>query len=179
MDEKLIDELRRMFLDGATPSQLMNQIASQHGDDPRLHFVIKDYFREAFGIQLLRNVNSDGDYAPHGRHAHFNRDIIPDIVERIEEWNQASLEGSWLGGNVIRSLSEHVEHLESARFDELDRVWATLNEREKLFIIRKIAMKDYYWEVVKLLASMAERLQEKVINLEERLNRESRVAQLD
>jgi len=179
MDDKLVGELRRMFLDGATPSQLMNHIANQHGDGSRLHFTIKDYFREAFGIQLLRNVISGEDYSPNCHHAHFNRDVAPEMVQRIGDWNHATLEGSWLADIDIKSLSDHVERLNSAHFEELERVWANLNDKEKLFIIRKIATKDYYWEVMKLLASMAERLQQKVVDLEERLKRESGVAQLD
>src|SRR5262249_51179422 len=75
MDTNLVKELQRMFIDGATPSQLMQQIAKHYKGDKRLHFVIMDYFREAFGIPLLRNVVSGEDYSPDARHAHYNRDV--------------------------------------------------------------------------------------------------------
>jgi hypothetical protein len=57
--DAMIDKLRQLFLDGATPSQLMHHIAQHHEEDGRLHFAIMDYFREAFGIPLLRHVVSD------------------------------------------------------------------------------------------------------------------------
>jgi hypothetical protein len=124
----LVAELRRLFLDGATPSQLMHCIELDYPDNPRLHFIIKDYFEEAFQLPLLRNVIADGDYSPDPRHAHFNRDIVPEIIQRIEDWNTESLDASWLKGIVVRSLSGHVERLSATRFEELDRVWDTLND---------------------------------------------------
>src|SRR5687767_8709770 len=114
LNQKLVDELRQMFLDGATPSQLMHHIAKQHKGDRRLHFVIKDYFAEAFGISLLRNVVSEEDYSPDRRHAHYNRDIVPEIVQRIGCWNTANLEGAWLDGLAVGSLKEHTERLTTA-----------------------------------------------------------------
>jgi hypothetical protein len=172
LDKNLVHELRRMFIDGATPSQLMHHIEKQCQDDRRLHFVIKDYFREAFRIPLLRNVVSGEGYSPNSRHAHYNREVVPEMIQRIGEWNRTDLEGSWLEGVSVHSLSEHTERLQTARFEELDRVWDSLSDNEKLFIIRKIALKDYYWDVVKGLASLAERLQERIVALEERLKEE-------
>lgn len=171
----IIDQLRRMFIDGATPSELMQYIAQKHKDDSRLHFIITDYFREAFCIPLLRNVVSEEDYSPASRHAHYNRDVAPEIVERIDEWNHENLAGSWLDGLSVNSLAEHTQRLKEAHFEELDRVWHNLNDKERHFIIRKIAIKDYYWEVAKMLAAMAERLQQKVVDLEARLKKEHRV----
>jgi hypothetical protein len=170
MNKKLVDELRRMFIDGATPSQLMNHIAQHHKGDARLHFVIKDYFREAFRVPLLRNVLSEECYYPNPRHAHFIRDVVPEMIERINDWNTTNLEGSWLNGLSVKSLSDHTERLKSTPFDGLTRVWGDLREEEKLSIVRKVALKDYYWDVVKSLAMMAERLQQKIVELEQRLN---------
>jgi hypothetical protein len=56
LDPELVNELRESFIDGATPSDLMHRIALRHEGDPSLHFIIRDYFCEAFGIPLLRNV---------------------------------------------------------------------------------------------------------------------------
>lgn len=162
IQESLVADIRRLFLDGATPSQLMQRIAAQHPNDPRLHFLIADYFRAAFQIPLLRNVVPNEDYSPGARHAHYNRDVIPEIVRLMPEWNSEEVEGGWLDKVVVRSLSEHQARVGAVQFEELGRVWETLNDEEKQFIQRKIAMKDYYWEVLKCLASLAERLQEKL-----------------
>jgi hypothetical protein len=169
LDKNLVNELRQMFIDGATPSRLMHHIANQHPDDPRLHFIISDYFREAFSIPLLRNVVSREDYSPNSRHAHYNRDVVPEIVQRMGDWNTADLKGSWLVGVSVRSLAEHRERLKAAHFEELDRVWDTLTERERLFIIRKVASANHDWDVMKSLSALAERLQQKIVELEAQL----------
>ncbi len=171
MRQKIVTEIRRLFMDGATPSQLMERIAREHKDDPRLHAIIMEYFREAFGVPLVRNVVPGDDYSPSSRHAHYNPDILPEIVRRMSDWNVESLEESWLNGASVCLLAEHTERLKTAHFEELDRVWDTLDDKEKLFIIRKVALKDYYWDVVKLLAMMAERLQQKIVELEDRLTK--------
>src|SRR4051812_19487255 len=108
MDESLVRELRQMFLDGATPSRLMRHVADRHGEDDRLHFVIQDYFHEAFGIALLRLVTSDEDYSPDPRHAHFNRNVIPEMIEHLGDWNTEPLAGSWLEHARVGSMDEHV-----------------------------------------------------------------------
>ncbi len=172
IDQNLVDELRRMFLDGATPSRLMRHIANQHPDDPRLHFLITDYFREAFGIPLVRTVGGREDYSPDRRHAHFIRELVPEMIQRIGDWNTESVEGSWVEGVSVCSVNEHSERLRSVRFEELNRVWDTLNDKEKRFIIRKSARIDYGWDAMKCLAKLAERLQQQVVELEERLRSE-------
>jgi hypothetical protein len=171
MNQRIVDELRRMFTEAATPSRLMHFLEQHFKNDPRLHFLIMDYFREAFGMPLVRNVLAGDDYSPSIRHAHYNRDVVPEIVQRIEAWNAANLEGSWLDGLSVSSLTDHTERLKVARFEELDRVWDTLSDSERLFIIRKVALKDYYWDVVKSLALLAERLQQQVVELEDRLKK--------
>jgi hypothetical protein len=173
VNKKLVKELRRLFLDGATPSRLMQHIAKHHPDDPRLRHVIADYFSEAFDIPLLRNVVSDEDYSPNKRHGHFNRDVVPEIIQRIGGWNKANLEGTWLEGLSIKSLGEETERLKSAHFEELDRVWETLNDKERFYIIRKSALINNEWEAMKILAALAERLQAKIDELEDRLKEHS------
>jgi predicted DNA-binding protein YlxM (UPF0122 family) len=170
MNQDLIENLRKMFLDGATPSQLMHHIAHQHKDERRLHHIIKDCFTEAFGVPLLRNVVPEEHYCPNRRHAHYNRDITPEIVQRIGDWNSGNLEDTWLESLSVTSLADHTQRLKNAHFEELERVWDKLNDNEKLFIIRKVAMKDHYWDIIKVLAHQTERLQQKIVELEGRLN---------
>ena len=154
-----------------TPSMLMCHIVRSEKND-RIHFLLRDYFEEAFGIPLLRNVVFQDDYSPSLRHAHFNRDVVPEMIRRIGEWNTASLEGSWLQGLSVHSLSEHVERLKDARPDELPRIWDDLNDKEKISLLRKSATINQQWEAMKVLASMVERLQEQVVQLEARLTSE-------
>jgi hypothetical protein len=69
-------------------------------------------------------------------------------------------------------LSEHRERLKDTRFDELTRVWNDLSDKEKHCIIRKAALINHSWEVMKSLALLAERLQQKIVDLEDRLKEE-------
>jgi hypothetical protein len=156
----------------------MQRIAARHPGDSRIHFIIMDYFKEAFQLPLLRNVVPGEDYSPNSRHAHYNRDVVPEMVQRIPDWHSGSLTGTWLDGAVVRSLSEHVARLGGSRCQELERIWDTLNGEEKQFIIRRIAMKDYYWDALKSLALLSERLQQQIVELESRL-REERHGQAD
>ena len=169
MDKTLVSELRQMFIDGATPSRMMYHIATRHGQTEQVAHSIRECFREAFGIPLLRNVVSEEDYSPSSRHAHYNRDVVPEIIQRISDWNTVGLEGSWLQDLSVHSLSEHMESLKSARFEELTRIWHDLGDKEQHYIVQKAAIINHQWEMLKTLATMAERLQERVVELEERL----------
>ena len=169
IDPELVAELRGLFIDGATPSELMHRIALRHEGDRRLHFILRDYFREAFGIPLLRNVVSDEDYSPAFRHAHYNRDVVPEMIQRIGDWNTADLTGSWLEKVSVHSLVDHVQRLEAYHPEELERVWDELHDKEKAYVRRQSARIDHSWDVVKSLAQLAERLQQKVVELEDRL----------
>src|SRR5438045_4432091 len=98
MDRNLVHELRQLFIDGAIPSKLIHHIVAHHGNSERLHLLIRDYFKEAFSVPLIRNVVSEEEYSPKLRHAHFNREVVPELIQRIGDWNTANLEGSWLNG---------------------------------------------------------------------------------
>jgi hypothetical protein len=168
MDEDLIRELRQLFLDGATPSYLIRHVADRLGESDRLHFAISDYFREAFGVPLVRNVVSNEDYSPDPRHSHFTRDVVPEIIERLGEWNTEPVAGLWLERASVAPLSEHVARLASVP-DGLTGVWGQMSDKEKAAVLRKSARINRDWEVMKALALLAERLQQKVVELEARL----------
>jgi hypothetical protein len=173
MDSELICELRRLFLDGATPSRLMRLIADRAGDSDRLHFTISDYFEEAFGVPLVRYVDSDENYSPDPRHAHFNRDLFPEIIEHLGDWEAQPPAGSWLERAEVNSRNEHREQL-MARLgatgpEELARVWGTLNDKERRAVVLLMAKSDRSWQVIKALSLLAERLQQKVVELEARV----------
>ena len=172
IDPELIAELRESFIEGATPSELMHRIEIRHEGDPSIHFIIRDYFREAFGIPLVRNVVPDENYSPACRHAHYNRDVVPEMIQRIGAWNTTDLTGSWLENVSVRPLGDHLRRYEANRPKELERVWDELSEEEKAFISRKSARIDHSREVAKGLARLAERLQQKVVELEDRLKQE-------
>lgn len=174
---EIVKELRQMFVDGAAPSRLMAHIQLHHPDVDDVHFLIKEYFQEAFKLPLVRHVSKD-DYAePNLNYDHLSRDLVHEIVCRIDQWNTGSLEGSWLEdfhGLSKSSLEEHEERLKAARFQELDRVWNDMTDEERVFIIRRIAHKDYLWYKVKTLSRLVEKLQQKIVELEGHVELESK-----
>lgn len=172
IDPELVAELRESFIDGATPSELMHRIALRHEGDRCLHFILRDYFREAFGIPLLRNVVSDEDYSPAFRHAHYNRDVVPEMIQRMGDWNTTDLTGSWLENVSVGSLVDHVQRIKAYPPEELKRVWDELSEKEKAYVRRQSARINQSWDVAKSLALLAERLQQKVVELEARLKQD-------
>ena len=167
--EHVVQELREMFLDGATPSRLMMQIQTHHPEEERLYFLIMDYFQEAFKLPLVR-VSSNNDFStPSGEHFHFNRDLVHEIVCQLERWKDDDADGSWLddvNDRARTTLREHQERLKTAHFEELERIWDQLTDDERGFIIRRIAHKDYLWDKVNTLSRLVERLQQKIVQLE-------------
>jgi hypothetical protein len=167
MNENLIQELRQMFIDGATPSKLMSYLAEVGKDSGKpLHFMIMDTFREAFGIAQLRIPPQEDDAHPNFRYPQFNRDVLPHMALYAKEQHPDSLTGSWLEDLTIRSQQKHEERLRNSKVEALSRVWDDLNEKEKDFILRKVAKADYFWDVIKILAWLLERMQQKNDELE-------------
>lgn len=170
IEEHIVKELREMFLDGATPSRLMLHVQLNHPEEETLHFLIKDYFERAFRLPLVREVRPGDDYTtPSLDHAHFNRDLVHEMVSKLDEWNTEDLSGSWLKDVSERSrknIKEIRQELASKRFAELDRVWDELTDDERNFIIGRIAHKDFLWFKVNTLSRLVERLQQKIVELE-------------
>jgi hypothetical protein len=84
--------------------------------------------------------------------------VLPEMVQRKAEWNSANLEGSWLDGLCVHALQEHKSRLQGADLEDQNGVGTA-------------ATKDYYWEVIKSLARLVERLQQRIVELEDRLSK--------
>lgn len=116
---------------------------------------------------LVRNVVSGDDYQPDSRHAHFNRDLVPEMVQNLSAWNTANLDDSWLKGLAVGSLQEHLERLKNHGSQAgLEQVWESMDEKQRCQAIRRVAQKNRDWEVMKVLARLAERLQQKLLDVE-------------
>ena len=47
---EVINELRSLFKEGATPSRLIRHIVERHAGERTFHSLIQAYFHEAFGL---------------------------------------------------------------------------------------------------------------------------------
>ncbi len=80
----LVTQLRTLFLDGTTPSRLMQFILVQHPEESKgdKYRLIQYYFEKAFGISFIRILRREESYRIESlRYAHFNEGLMHQIVE--------------------------------------------------------------------------------------------------
>jgi len=175
----VIEELREMFRSGATPSRLVQHIAERHPEEERLHFLVQDYFREAFGVDIVRGVSLfDPANCPSLRYAWWNNDLLAEMVEKQAIWNCDAnrAEGAfspWFAGLTAKSLDEHFNAAKGSGIGELRNVWDRLDPQEQATLQRLIAGHGWNSEKVKILTHLAERLQQRVTELEGQLEKVS------
>ncbi|MCA9070137.1 MAG: hypothetical protein KDA84_14490 [Planctomycetaceae bacterium] len=158
---EVVKAIRSMFIDGATPSQLFRVINENHTPSQYGRCLIGSWFEKAFGVSFLRYIKHAESYSPPKLDDyHFNRDVIPEIVSRIDEWNEQSLEGTWLEGFSIK-LFRTMRHEYQQRNPNPE--WDGLTEKQLAQVNNLAAHRDYLWYVTKLLARLTERLQQKVV----------------
>ncbi len=169
----VIQELRAMFKEGATPSRLIKHIADRHEGVARLHGLIQEYFIEAFAVPIVRGLDPIADYRfMDPRLAYLNEDLVHEIIEKRSEWDRDhdSLnngEISWLDSAKARSDEERFQAAQAGVVPELSQCWQKLSPKEQQYIQRTFASANGLYESVKILARLADRLQRRVVELEE------------
>jgi len=169
---EVIDELHVLFKNGATPSRLVRHVAERHPAEPALHALIQEYFREAFAIPLVRGLGSHDDYKLVDlRYAFLNEHLVHEMLEKRAEWDRGparTVNGRepWLDPLVATSDQDRIRQTQSTTFPELSQSWHRLTGKEQAFIQRSIASANRLYETVKILARLAERLQQLVVELE-------------
>ena len=85
----VIQELRSLFKDGATPSRLIQHIVSRHPQERNWHGLIQAYFREGFGVSIVRGLPPAENYADINlRYAYLNEDLLHEMVHMRSSWDQ-------------------------------------------------------------------------------------------
>src|SRR5579872_2983377 len=114
-DPVVVSELRLLFQQGATPSRLIQHILERHAGEEHLQFFVQDYFREAFGVDIVRGVTPfDKDRYDALDYAFLNNDVLAEMIEKQAGWNpQANhAEGEprgWLAGLTTKSIYQHLD----------------------------------------------------------------------
>lgn len=165
---EVIDELRSLFKEGATPSRLMRQIAERHADEPDQYGLIQEYFLEAFAVPIVRGLKPQDDFRNTGmQYAFLNHHLLHELAVRRSEWDaEHDRDSQWLDGAAVTDHETRVSSLERPALPELRRIWSDLTADERAAVLRASATSAGHLETVKLLARLAERLQSRVNELE-------------
>src|SRR4051812_33297939 len=102
----ILEELRELLKNGATPSRLLRHIIVQHPGEVLTHWALREYLEEAFHLSEVRLLQSDTNYTILDlRYAVLNRTVMPEIVRQRTEWDHSGQSSSrkercWLDGLV-------------------------------------------------------------------------------
>jgi hypothetical protein len=159
-EPRLIDQLRSHFKEGATPSALIRRIAEWHAGESHLDWLVRAYFREAFGIPMIHvGMNQVHHVADGGSLPTFNRYVLANMVEfMLESDSLGSNEGSWFEGLTAKAPAVP----DPGTLPELSGSWDRMDDESKRFVRRLIDSSHESHRKVEILAALAERLQQQV-----------------
>jgi hypothetical protein len=169
---EVINELRSLFKDGATPSRLIRHIVERHAGDRTVHALIQGYFHDAFGIPIVRGLSPIDDYQHADlRYAFLNEHLVHEIIQRRSEWDSGggvgtSGSGSWLDTLSATDAKQRISAMQSVTLPDLSRCWSQLTPDEQYYITMSMASANGLCETVKALSRLAECLQQKIVELE-------------
>ncbi len=168
----VIQELRSMFKAGASPSRLIQHIVNRHPHEGNWHGLIQDYFREAFGVSIVRGLTPSENYADIDlRYAYLNEDVLHEMVQMRSSWdqelNQEGVLPCWIDTLVATSATDRLR--EGKRLGpppDFSEGWEKLSESDRAGIIRVNSSYKGRTELVHILARLVERLQQQIVTLE-------------
>lgn len=165
---EVVAELRALFKDGATPSRLIRHIVERHESERGHHALIQAYFLEAFGVPIVRGLSPTDDYQHADlRYAFLNEQLVHDMIEKRAEWDAPSGAGSWLDPLKADDDQQRMSQAQAITIPELSRCWSELTPKEQAFIRRSLATTNGLHESVKILAQLAECLQQQLAELQQ------------
>ena len=162
----VVNELRALFKDGATPSALIRQIAERHAGEPQLDGLVRLYFREAFHVPMIhvgpeqvRHVAAGGSLPT------LNATVLPRMIQSRTVWDTAG-GACWLDAVPISPTLA-----EPSAIPELADSWEKLDDAAKQFVQRLLDSARALHDNVNVLAALAEQLQSRTEEAGIRLRR--------
>ncbi len=143
IDPSVVDALRAMFNDGATPSRLIRFIISRHQNDLGWHHLVQQYFREAFLVPVVRIMNDRDAWAEADlSHWDLNIHLLHRMIENRPLWNQTpsrtetnqQCQQSWIESLVATDESELIRQAQPPA--ELAESWPDLAPGVKEYVGR-------------------------------------------
>jgi hypothetical protein len=170
---QLVQNLRDQLKDGATPLRLIRDIIAQLGDTTSSREV-QEVLEESFQLPIVRLSPSLDLGQKSYRQGILNRTLLAEIVANRERWEAliSSSRGnsSWLDGVQVTSPEEVRMKAAAESYPGLSREsWAALSPDEQQALLVQLASGLVLSDRVEVLARLAERLQEKIDELEGRI----------
>jgi hypothetical protein len=169
-DPLLVDELRAHFKAGATPSALVRLIAERYPNEPAPDQLVRAYFREAFGVPMLRIGPDQVAQVAQGEGLPaLNDSTLHRMVAMRSEWDKApSAENAmcWLDSAAATEEAEMLRNVETELPLSSLAWWERLDDDGKRFVARSVANGRSLYERVQVLAALAEQLQQQVLALQ-------------
>jgi hypothetical protein len=174
LDPHVVEELRALFMEGATPSRLIKHIIARHEDEEALYPMIQHYFREAFLTPLLQVSPELMLNESQGLNLAFlNVNLLHLMSLTQHEWNRETpptQEGTrWFDGVSVRSDKDSIANMNPLAIPELAKIWDKIDEEAKRYIQRAFGNAQGLYERVLLLAKLAEQLQQQINRLQDEL----------
>jgi hypothetical protein len=164
----VVDELRSLFKLGATPSALIRRIAERHAGEPKLDVLVRAYFREAFHVPMVRiGTEQVKQIAEGGSLPVLIAAILHRMVQTRAEWDRPesrddSSDGCWLDAVMATDEAATTMSPDPKQIPELAGSWDRMDDEAKEFIKRLIGNSHSLHEKVDVIATLAERLQQRV-----------------
>jgi hypothetical protein len=179
-DPQVIEELRSLFIGGATPSRLIKHIVAHHTGEGKLYTLIQFYFKEAFLTPLIQ-VSPEMllDDTQGLRLSFLNVNLIHQMLLTRSEWDRecspVTVARDWIGELQVHSDEQLISESKPERIPELAKCWGALDETAHRYIQRAFGNAQALHERVQLLARLAEQLQQQVDTLQEEKSRQQEV----
>jgi hypothetical protein len=173
-DPQVVAELRDLFRKGATPSRLIRHIIHRHAGQSGVDVLVRAYFREAFGVPMLRFDLGALEREPEDLVlATLNAQVIPRMLATRPEWDTLPARDDASGLNWAQSLvptdeAELIQRANPSSVPELARSWDRMDRETQNYIKRLVGNGQALHEKLLMLAQLAEQLQQQVMELEQR-----------
>lgn len=167
---EVISELRSLFKEGATPSRLIRHVVERHEGERGHHALIQAYFLETFGVPIVRGLSPIDDFQHADlRYAFLNEQLLHEMIQRRRVWDTdvigASEAGGWLDTLAAGDDKQRLREVQSVNLPDLNACWPRLTQEERDYIQRSLASARGLHESVKILARLAECLQQQLAEL--------------
>ena len=150
-------------------------IFQNHGPEDNWHSLVQDYFSEAFAIPFARVSSKRERYARITLENYLlNTSLLHKMVQTRSQWeNGASAvpasEAGWLDSLIATDEDDLVNQADPVKLMGLSQCWLQLEPAAQDSIRRLLGNSTLLHQRMMILARLAESLQKKVVELEERL----------
>lgn len=167
----LVNALRTLFADGATPSLLIRRLFEETTQEEAPTTLLSRYFSEAFGNKAYQIPVIDDPDFQELRYADLNDELLHQLVQGLPAWKETpECEGeSWCDEVQAIDLRARKAEFDPYKDPYLSQVWDKLDRKAQAYITHQILTARVKHEKIRILSKLAERLQQKVFHLEKRV----------